>query len=193
MGDLVSSTKKLFVSLLMITSKIKPICWRFIWILWVLCSFWSWLSSIFGWILKLYIPSFICCILWKLVAFIMLCLCQYMLLTVKHRLQHCLDKKNKTSKEWSKSRMSKNFVNGKKQIQRLMLCEMMLSIFLLLSIVYEIYALFILIKNNGDNEGNIYFNSTVMSMIIYFPVWTSIHIVLLVYLWIKKKPTKKNT
>ena len=78
-----------------------------------------------------------------------------------------------------------------KKINALILCEVALSIFLMVAAVYESYVIYKIYR--GEYVTNIYAESTVMSMVCYFPLWTLIHTVLLVYGWIPTEQAVPQT
>ena len=172
--------------------KIKPIFWKFIWCFWMICCLLHWFGFIAG-----YVDVFdngarlFCYMLWKLITFCMLLLCQYILYVVKRRLEMCLE--NDNDKGVGTRKLYKNLDAGRKKIKSLIICEFILSIFLFITCVYEIYLLMHSMddEKHGIEEDCIPY-SRMMSMMIYFPVWTSIHIVLLVYSWINKNQVSKK-
>ena len=175
--------------------KIKPIFWKFIWFFWIICSLIHWIGFIAGYVFQLYVAQTFCYMFWKLITFCMLLLCQYILYIVKRRLEYCLEgNKNETGTNSGTGKLFRNLKVGRKKIKSLILCECILSIFLFVSCIYQIYILSKLMEQNGEGDnGDILTQPTILSMMIYFPVWTSIHIVLLVYSWINKNDITRKS
>ena len=169
---------------LLFKEKIKPIFWKVIWTLWCLCSLSNWMGSILGWGFGILLAQAFFYMFWKLIAFIMLILCNYILYIVYQRLENVLA----NSEMNANKKMNKQLAEGRQRIKKLMICESILICVFFVSVVYEIYVMLAIAA--GDVVNNIYAESTLMSMVAYFPVWTIIHIVLLVYCWISKSSYK---
>merc|ERR1712228_972737 len=125
------------------------------------------------------------------ISFLMLLLCIYILREVKQRIESAL---SNTKMNGSK-KMSRNLADGMKRIRNLMICEIILVFVFAVSVIYEIYVMISIA--GGHLVTNVYAESTLMSLIAYFPVWTTIHIVLGVYTWISSDSlhyeTRKKT
>ena len=164
-------------------SKYRAIFFKCIWILWALCSVLNWLGSLFGWVLKLEIEQAICYALWKLTAFIMLIGCISILFIVKKRCNIVLIKKNHD--DYINKETTKRLRNGLTKIKYLMICELVLGLVLFMAVVYEFWVIHALVTNKHIGN-NIYTQSTIISMLVYFPIWTMVSMVLVVYSWIPK-------
>jgi len=82
-----------------------------------------------------------------------------------------------------------------KRIRALIVFEVALSVVLSVAVVYESYVIYQI--ERGEYAVNIYAESTVMSMLCYFPLWSLVHSVLLVYGWIpsereRAEPTRNE-
>jgi len=187
--------------------------WKIVCCLWFGCTLSKWTGSIYGWILHHRHDSdhiqAIGYLLWKLIAFFMLKLCIYVLFSIESTLSTALNlfkpikvaaavSTNKTGTKTSKTKEIVADASTKKigavedqvaelrtalkKIRALIFWEFVLSICLMVSVVYESYVIYKIFR--GEYVRNIYAETTVMSMVCYFPLWTLIHIVLLVYGWI---------
>lgn len=89
---------------------------------------------------------------------------------------------NRANRTWVEEEQLAELRTALRKINALILCEVALSIFLMVAAVYESYVIYKIYR--GEYVSNVYAESTVMSMVCYFPLWTLIHTVLLVYGWI---------
>eukprot|EP01084_Bolivina_argentea_P158641 276320_1 len=161
------------------------IVWRIIWCLWFGCSLSNWIGSIYGWFLHQHHVQAFGYLLWKFIAFVMLNLCVYMLFNVRSVIKETILMHKMIANVTEKDKHHFNqMTSGYIRIKNLIICELMLSFFLFVSVIYEIYVLINIYE--GNYVTNIYAESTVMSMACYFPLWTLIHIVLLIYGWVPR-------
>ena len=135
----------------------------------------SWIGSIYGWFFMNFIVQAWCFMIVKLIQFIMLILCIYMLNKLRLILKAALTLKKEAGSE---------IESAHRKIRNLMICEILLSIFSLVSVIYESYV--IINVYQGIFVRNIYAKTTIMSIAAYFPMWTFTHIVLLSYGWISR-------
>ena len=168
--------------------------WKIIWALWFGCTLSNWIGSIFGWGLWPFnwgttyphVQAF-GYLLWKVIGFIMLNLMVYILFEIKHIIKQTIiiwEKMEATDSEHLMPFELDELKRGYIRIKRLIIFELLLSFFLFINVIYETYVIICIYK--GVLFTNIYAESTVMQMIVYFPLWTSIHVVLLVYSWVPK-------
>eukprot|EP01084_Bolivina_argentea_P098574 177147_1 len=173
-------------SKLFIKEKIKPIFWKCIWILWISCAVSNWLGSILGWGFNILLAQAFFYMLWKLISFIMLSFCVYILYVVKQRLEHVLENTDINANK----KINKSLIEGRRRIKNLIICESVLIFVFGVSVIYEIYVMIVIAS--GNIVKNIYAQSTLMSMVAYFPIWSIIHAVLLIYSWISKSTLKSK-
>ena len=160
--------------------ELRPAFWRWIWVLWVGCSLSNWIGSILGWFFGFQVIQAFCYALWKFICFIMLILCIFILNNVRERCQVVYTRRNSAHTD----KMAKQLQHGIIRLRNLMICQLCLAIFMLVGTIYEGY---IAIELAEDNHAfNIYASSELVGVIIYFPCWTFVHIILLVYTWIPK-------
>merc|ERR1719412_397966 len=144
------------------TKKIQPIFWKSVWILWALASIAQWMGSITGWVFGILLAQAFGYMLWKLISFIMLLLCVYILRIVKRRIESVLE----DTKLSGNGKMISNLAEGVNRIRNLMICESLLVFVFAMSVVYEIYVMISIAA--GHLVDNIYTESTLMSMCAYF-------------------------
>merc|ERR1712032_209664 len=171
----------------MLKEKIEPIFWSSVWILWAAAALAQWMGSITSWVFGLLLPQAFGYMLWKLISFVMLLMICYILRIVKHRIESVLQ----DTKLSGNGKMIANLAEGVQRIRNLMICEVSLVFAFAMSVVYEIYV--IISIQTGNLVNNIYAESTLMSMVAYFPVWALIHVVLVVYGWITQESMRVHT
>ena len=162
---------------------------KIVWILWFLCCIWDWIGTILGLGFKLESIQAICYAMWKVTAFIMLIGCMVILFIVKKRCNIVLNRKY--NNDYKNKVTTKKLEKGLKKIKYLIIAELVLGISLILSIVYEYWVAITLVRGLYDGI-NIYERTTIMQMFVYFPIWTMVSVVLVVYSWIPKDMIYKS-
>eukprot|EP01083_Nonionella_stella_P066025 173557_1 len=139
-------------------------------LLWGGCSLSEWIASLCGWVFGAYRAQAVGYMLWKLIAFIILVLLMKMLLNGKRRIEALIDDASDPLL---------------KKTERLIVIELILAIFLFISVIYETYVIISVFE--GSVISSIYVTqATLIKMVVYFPLWTLINTVLLVYGWIPR-------
>eukprot|EP01084_Bolivina_argentea_P051811 95281_1 len=158
--------------------------WKIIWCFWAGCSLSEWIGSISGWTFNLHNVQAFGYLFWKVNALIMLILCVTILVECYKNIKELSDV---TTEEDAKNDMAR----GLRRMKHLIMVELILSLYLFISVVYEIYVIICIYKHIVFN--NIYVEeATVMKMVVYFPLWSLINVVLLIYSWIPKTTSSKS-
>ncbi len=76
---------------------------------------------------------------------------------------------------------------GIERLTKLIVFELILAFFLLCGTAYEWYIILEIILDVISIEDNPYAASGLLSIAAYFPIWTLVHTVLLVYTWIPRE------
>ena len=118
----------------------------------------------------------------------MLTFCIYMLNQLRTILKAAIDLES--TKRKSKNKDDTEMTSAYFKVRNLMICEILLAAFSLMTVIYEVYV--IINVYQGNFVTNIYAESTIMSVVAYFPTWTFTHIVLLLYGWIPKEQIMEN-
>eukprot|EP01084_Bolivina_argentea_P158936 276826_1 len=140
-------------------------------LLWGGCSLSEWIASLCGWGFGFHRVQAVGYMIWKLIALIILVLLIRMLLHGKRHL---------------KSVFGDDATPLLKKINRLIVVELILSIFLFISVIYETYVIILVFR--GSVMHSIYVTQAAfIKMVVYFPLWTLINTVLLVYVWIPRR------
>ena len=162
--------------------KYKKRFFKFVWGLWFLCSLWNWMGSLFGWVLNMQIMQTISYAMWKVNALIMLIGCIIILFIIQKRGNVILLDKN--DDYFKNKKTTRGLLIGLKKIKYLIICQLILGCVLLLAIIYEFSLLHAVLV--GHVVSNVYAQSTLMSILVYFPLYTMVSVVLVVYSWIPK-------
>merc|ERR1711933_643319 len=124
-------------------------------------SIFGWGSHIWSWFKPFPHVQAFGYLMWKVIAFIMLNLMVYILFEIKHVIKAniiSLEQASKSCNDYSDQVLGK-MQKGYKKVKNLIIFELLLSIFLLINVVYEIYVIICIYR--GVVFANIYAASTV--------------------------------
>eukprot|EP01084_Bolivina_argentea_P173674 300844_1 len=164
-------------------------------LLWGGCSVSEWTASICGWLLNFHDVQAIGYLLWKVIAFIMLVMLARMLYEGKQDIQGLLNELDEVEHTNNGKRKSINIAeiaNIYTKMRMLMTIEMILALYLFIAVVYETYVIVSIFQGRVVNS--IYVTqATFIKMVVYFPLWSLINTVLLVYGWVPKRMMDGDT
>lgn len=169
-------------------AQLQPQFWRGVWVLWVLCSIADWIGSILGWFFHLCFQQAIFYSLWKFIAGIMLLLCIFVLYKVKIRCQIVNARRNSAVNQ----QMAQKLAAGINRLRDLIICEILVAFSMFVGSIYEVYIATKYAQNSICPDNAFVQTNNIWGVIVYFPLWTFVHVILIYYTWIPKRLVTAN-
>ncbi|ETO09066.1 hypothetical protein RFI_28318 [Reticulomyxa filosa] len=181
---------------------ITPKFWRSIEVLWTLCILSNWCGTLVGWVFHQYKAQSALYALWKFIAFVMILLCIYVMNVVRKRSMRVFSRSRSSTSQSMSERLqtvkridyllqkycSLKQTKGIKRLRNLMICGGVVCVALIAGFCFEISVL----CSRGQKGSDSYERSDIPFVLVYFPIWTFLHVIFLLYTWVPK-PKKTTT